>query len=88
MTRREADDEEDDGVKVHDIKFDEFGIMEDAADESTTAQLAKMSGGGAAAAAAAPTQQQNGDAAAVIDEDLFNDEDLDELEEDLENLDV
>jgi len=87
MTRREADDEEDDGVKVHDIKFDEFGIMEDAADESTTAQLAKMSGGGAAAAAA-PTQQQNGDAAAVIDEDLFNDEDLDELEEDLENLDV
>ena len=32
--------EEDDGVKVHEIKFDEFGIMDDGLDDSTVKQLA------------------------------------------------
>merc|ERR1712083_191307 len=40
MTKREA--EEDDGVKVHDIKFDAYGIMDDGVDESTDQQLAKL----------------------------------------------
>ena len=40
MTKREA--EEDDGTKVHDIKFDAYGIMEDGVDESTDQQLAKL----------------------------------------------
>jgi len=109
MANRE-DEGEDDGVKVHEIKFDEYGIMEDGVDESTNAQLSKLrngdddhdaaaavpgpSGGKKAAAdadAAAGASAAAADAAsasAAIDEDLFNDEDLDELEEDLENLDV
>ena len=40
MTQREAED--DNGAKVHDIKFDEYGIMDDGVDESTDAQLAKL----------------------------------------------
>ena len=40
MTQREA--EEEDGTKVHDIKFDEYGIMDDGVDESTDIQLAKL----------------------------------------------
>ena len=40
MTKREA--EEDDGVKVHEIKFDAYGIMDDGVDESTDQQLAKL----------------------------------------------
>lgn len=63
---------EEDNVKVHEIKFDEFGIMDDGVDESTAKQLESL--GGAAATA--------------IDEDLFEDEDLDELEDDLNNLEV
>ena len=39
---RNPEDEEDDGVKVHEIKFDEFGIMDDGLDESTVSQLAKL----------------------------------------------
>jgi len=108
MADRENDDD-DDGVKVHEIKFDEFGIMEDGTavlESSSTAQHSKLRNGGGAAdddqkpsssatAAAASTSSAataGGAAAAAIDdaidEDLFNDEDLDELEEDLENLDV
>jgi len=78
--------EEDDGVRVHEIKFDAYGIMDDGLDDSTDVQLARAAGeaapgavGGAAAAAVE---------SAVIDEDLFDDEDLDDLEDDLENLDI
>jgi hypothetical protein len=42
LTKMTRDDEEDDGVKVHEIKFDEYGIMDDGLDESTAAQLAKL----------------------------------------------
>lgn len=82
--------EEDDGVKVHEIKFDEYGIMDDGVDESTASQLARSraEAGGAAAAAAAVPSAVDGAAATVIDEDLFDDEDLDELEEDLDKLDI
>jgi len=81
-------EEEDVGVKVHEIKFDEYGIMDDGLDDSTATQLARnkaerdaKAGPSGAAAAAAP-------ASTVIDEDLFDDDDLDELEEDLEDLDI
>jgi len=80
-------EKEEDIGKVHEIKFDEYGIMDDGLDDSTETQLARAraergesepgpSGSGAAASAT------------VIDEDLFDDEDLDELEEDLDNLDL
>jgi len=78
-------EEEDVGVKVHEIKFDEYGIMDDGLDDSTETQLARAraereaEAGPSGAVAAAAT---------VIDEDLFDDEDLDELEEDLEKLDI
>lgn len=76
---REAQD--DDGAKVHEIKFDEYGIMEDGLDESTAVQLARARGeeppvDGAGAAAASVD----------VDEDLFDDEDLDELDEDMDDL--
>merc|ERR1712181_70785 len=62
--------EEDDGTKVHEVKFDEYGIMDDGVDESTAVQLARARGeevvDGAGAAAAAD-----------VDVDLFDDEDLD-----------
>merc|ERR1712117_488252 len=64
--------EEDMGVKVHEIKFDAYGIMDDGLDDSTDKQLAAA--GGAAAVA--------------VDEDLFDDEDLDDLEDELDNLEV
>jgi len=79
---REA--EVDDGVKVHEIKFDAYGIMEDGLDESTDVQLARARGDvgaeGAAAGAAA--------ASVDVDEDLFDDEDLDELDGDLDALEI
>ena len=67
---------------MHEIKFDEYGIMDDGVDESTAVQLARARGeevvDGAAAAAADVD----------VDEDLFDDEDLDELEGDLDALDI
>merc|ERR1712228_321555 len=71
------EDDIDDGVKVHEIKFDEYGIMEDGVDDSTNVQLAN------AAAAAGGASANTVD----VDEDLFDD-DLDDLEEDLEGLEV
>jgi hypothetical protein len=67
--------------------------MDDGVDESTASQLARSRGGAAAlpdAAGAAAASSLNGAAAVatVIDEDLFDDEDLDELEEDLDKLDI
>jgi len=73
--------QEDDGVKVHEIKFDEYGIMDDGVDDSTETQLARARGEEPPAAAGAA-------AATIIDEDLFDDEDLDDLEEDLDKLDI
>lgn len=57
---------------MHEIKFDAYGIMDDGLDDSTDKQLAAA--GGAAAVA--------------VDEDLFDDEDLDDLEDELDNLEV
>jgi len=81
----------DDGVKVHEIKFDAYGIMEDGLDESTDVQLARARGetipSGAAAlptATAAAAAAQGVD----VDEDLFDDEDLDELDGDLDALEI
>jgi hypothetical protein len=74
---------------VHEIKFDEYGIMDDGLDESTASQLARSRAAAAenGIAAAAPVDGAIA-AATVIDEDLFDDEDLDELEEDLDKLDI
>jgi len=74
------EEEEDDGVKVHEIKFDAYGIMDDGVDDTTEVQLAKARGEDPAAV--------GGAAAIDVDEDLFDDEDLDELEEDLDALEV
>ncbi len=71
-------------MQVHEIKFDEYGIMDDGVDESTASQLARSRGDAAGASAAGAAAA----AATVIDEDLFDDEDLDELEEDLDKLDI
>merc|ERR1712147_96857 len=69
--------EEDDGTKVHEIKFDEYGIMDDGVDESTAVQLARARGEEVPdGATAAP--------AVDVDEDLFDDDDLDDLEGDLD----
>jgi len=66
------------GVKVHEIKFDEYGIMDDGVDDSTADKLK----------AAGVSEGAVGGVTGPIDEDLFEDEDLDELEEDLTNLEV
>jgi len=76
LSREDGDEDEEAPVKVHEIKFDEYGIMDDGLDATTNEQLKSLQGAGAEAGASA------------IDEDLFDDEDLDELEEDLNNLDV
>ena len=67
-------------LQVHEIKFDEYGIMDDGVDETTDVQLARARGEEAVDGAAA--------AAVDVDEDLFDDEDLDELEGDLDALDI
>jgi hypothetical protein len=40
---RETEDD-DSNVKVHEIKFDEYGIMDDGLDETTEEQLKKLQG--------------------------------------------
>lgn len=40
----DRENEEDQSVKIHEIKFDEYGIMDDGLDESTNDQLAKLKG--------------------------------------------
>jgi len=74
LTREEQED--DSQVKVHEIKFDAYGIMDDGLDDSTDAQLKAASGA------------EGGAAAVAVDEDLFDDEDLDDLEDELDNLEV
>ena len=64
-------------LQVHEIKFDAYGIMDDGLDDTTDEQLAKAAGAGGAAAAAV-----------AVDEDLFDDEDLDDLEDELDQLEV
>ena len=42
LSKMERDEDEDDGmagVKVHEIKFDEYGIMDDGLDDSTASKL-------------------------------------------------
>jgi len=72
---------EDDGVKVHEIKFDEYGIMDDGLDESTAVQLARARGED-------PPVDGAVGASVDVDEDLFDDEDLDELDGDLDALEI
>jgi len=78
-------EEEDVGVKIHEIKFDEYGIMDDGLDDSTDTQLARNK---AEREAQAGPSGATAPAATVIDEDLFDDEDLDELEDDLDDLEI
>jgi len=73
MSRENGEEDDAAEVKVHEIKFDEYGIMDDGLDASTNDQLKTLDGA---------------DGATAIDENLFEDEDLDELEEDMNNLDV
>ena len=72
---------------MHEIKFDEYGIMDDGLDDSTETQLARAR---AERGEAEPGPSGSGATASatVIDEDLFDDEDLDELEEDMDKLDL
>ena len=56
--------------------------MDDGVDESTAVQLARARGEEAVDGAAAAA------VAVDVDEDLFDDEDLDELEGDLDALDI
>jgi len=79
---REA--QEDDGVKVHEIKFDAYGIMDDGVDESTDVQLARARGEDVPVDGAGAAK----DAGVAVDEDLFDDDDLDELDEDLDALEI
>ena len=74
MSKDNEENLEEDQVKVHEIKFDEFGIMDDGLEESTADQLKNLG--------------KDNEEATAIDEDLFEDEDLEELEEDMQNLDV
>ena len=39
MSKENGEEEEVDPVKVHEIKFDEFGIMDDGLDDATADQL-------------------------------------------------
>ena len=77
MSKDNDENAEEDQVKVHEIKFDEFGIMDDGLEESTADQLKNLGEG-----------DDEAEGATAIDEDLFEDEDLEELEEDMQNLDV
>ncbi|TRY61999.1 hypothetical protein TCAL_16289 [Tigriopus californicus] len=77
LSKMERDYDEDRSVKIHEIKFDEYGIMDDGLDESTNDQLARLKDTSSGKVEMVP-----------IDEDLFEDEDLDDLEDDLTNLDV
>ena len=63
-------------LQVHEIKFDAYGIMDDGLDDATDVQLAREAA------------ETGGAAAVAVDEDLFDDEDLDDLEDELDNLDM
>jgi len=78
--------EADDGAKVHEIKFDAYGIMDDGVDDSTEVQLARARGEDPAKVVDGATAVDVDDV--DVDEDLFDDEDLDELEDDLESLEL
>ena len=63
-------------LQVHEIKFDAYGIMDDGLDDATDVQLAREAA------------ETGGAAAVAVDEDLFDDEDLDDLEDELDNLEM
>ena len=63
-------------LQVHEIKFDAYGIMDDGLDDATDVQLAREAA------------EAGGAAAVDVDEDLFDDEDLDDLEDELDNLEM
>merc|ERR1712008_575369 len=72
--------DKEESVKVHEIKFDEYGIMDDGLEATTNEQLKNLKGAEGGATAIIDE--------AAFDEDLFEDEDLDELEDELNNLEV
>merc|ERR1712008_377297 len=84
-SKMEIENDDMAGVKVHEIKFDEYGIMDDGVDDSTAAKLKEA--GVSDAEYDRKAYGAVGGVSGPIDEDLFEDEDLDELEDDIANLD-
>ena len=95
MSRENDENQEEEPVKVHEIKFDEYGIMDDGLEASTNDQLKSNSEEAGQYRDLKKKEMCSflkfihcSEGATAIDEDLFEDEDLEELEEDLQNLDV
>jgi len=80
LSKLDKEDSDEAPVKVHEIKFDEYGIMDDGLEATTNEQLKNLKGAEGGATAIIDE--------AAFDEDLFEDEDLDELEDELNNLEV
>jgi len=80
LSKLDKEESDEAPVKVHEIKFDEYGIMDDGLEATTNEQLKNLKGAEGGATAIIDE--------AAFDEDLFEDEDLDELEDELNNLEV
>lgn len=80
LSKLDKEESDEAPVKVHEIKFDEYGIMDDGLEATTNEQLKNLKGAEGGAAAIVDES--------AFDEDLFEDEDLDELEDELNNLEV
>lgn len=80
LSKLDKEDSDEAPVKVHEIKFDEYGIMDDGLEATTNEQLKNLKGAEGGATAVIDE--------AAFDEDLFEDEDLDDLEDELNNLEV
>jgi len=106
LSKLDKEDSDEAPVKVHEIKFDEYGIMDDGLEATTNEQLKNLKGEVATDLPKSADSESDdsaddfellegaeGGATAVIDEaafdeDLFEDEDLDDLEDELNNLEV
>jgi len=80
LSKLDKEESEEAPGKVHEIKFDEYGIMDDGLEATTNEQLKNLKGAEGGATAIIDE--------AAFDEDLFEDEDLDDLEDELNNLEV
>merc|ERR1712037_869638 len=80
LSKLDKEDSDEAPVKVHEIKFDEYGFMDDGLEATTNEQLKNLKGAEGGATAVIDE--------AAFDEDLFEDEDLDDLEDELNNLEV
>jgi len=80
LSKLDKEESDEAPVKVHEIKFDEYGIMDDGLEATTNEQLKNLKGAEGGATAVIDE--------AAFDEDLFEDEDLDDLEDELNNLEV